>query len=62
MLATFWNWNQRFFGMKDKGVYLAVRILFRGYVCAGLPSSSSISFGRGRLKNSLRDVVLCGSS
>lgn len=28
MLAMLWNWNHKFFGMKDKGVYLAVRILF----------------------------------
>lgn len=53
-LATFWNWNQRFFGTKDKGVYLAVRILLRVNSCIGLPSSSSRSGGNGRLKYSCR--------
>jgi heme A synthase len=28
MLATLWNWNHRFLGMKLRGVYLAVLILF----------------------------------
>jgi len=31
MLATLWNWNHKFLGTKESGVYLAVRILFRGY-------------------------------
>lgn len=54
MLATFWNWNQRFFGMKDNGVYLAVRILLRVNSCIGAPSSSSSSGGNGKLKYSCR--------
>ncbi len=50
-----WNWNHRFLGMKDKGVYLAVRILLRVYVCAGRPFSSLNSLGKGRLKNRVLD-------
>lgn len=29
ILARLWNWNHRFFGTNDSGVYFAVRILFR---------------------------------
>lgn len=49
MLAMLWNWNHRFFGTNERGVYFAVRILFRGYSLMGWPSSS-MSSGSGRLK------------
>lgn len=62
MLAIFWNWNHRFFGTNDNGVYLAVRILLRVYCCAGLPSSSRNCSGSGRLKYSCRGPVACSSS
>lgn len=52
MLAMLWNWNQRFLGMKESGVYFAVRILFLAYSCVGYPSSSFRSSGNGRLKYS----------
>lgn len=54
ILAMLWNWNHRFFGMKLKGVYLAVRILFLAYLARGRPSSSFASSGKGMLKNILR--------
>lgn len=54
MLAMLWNWNHKFFGMKLKGVYFAVRILFRAYLAKGRPSSSFASSGKGMLKNILR--------
>lgn len=50
MFAMLWNWNQRFFGMNESGVYFAVRILFRVNRCIGCPSSSWSSGGNGRLK------------
>ncbi len=61
MLAMLWNWNQRFFGMKDRGVYLAVRILLRVYVCAGRPLSSLNSSGNGKLKRRVRGPGPSGS-
>lgn len=54
MLATLWNWNHRFLGMNESGVYFAVLILFRGKLYMGWPSPSSSSLGRGRLKNRVR--------
>ena len=53
MLAILWNWNHKFFGMKLKGVYLAVRILFLAYLARGRPSSSFASSGKGMLKKIL---------
>ena len=38
--------------MKERGVYFAVRILFRVYCCIGCPSSSWSSRGNGRPKYS----------
>lgn len=49
-------------GRKDKGVYLAVLILLRVNCCIGLPLSSSISFGNGRLKYSCRGPAPCSGS
>ena len=46
--------------MKDTGVYLAVRILLRGYSAFRAPSSSRSSSGMGILKNIRR--VACGLS
>lgn len=40
--------------MKLKGVYLAVRILLRLYVCSGRPSSSRAESGNGLLKYMVR--------
>ena len=40
-----------FLGIKDKGVYLAVLILFLVYVWEGFPSSSLNLSGNGKLKN-----------
>lgn len=54
ILAILWNWNHKFFGMKLKGVYFAVRILFLAYLARGRPSSSFASSGKGMLKNILR--------
>lgn len=54
MFAILWNWNQRFFGTKDNGVYLAVRILFLVNCWVGCPSSSKSSSGSGLLKYSCR--------
>lgn len=68
ILAMLWNWNHKFFGMKESGVYLAVRILFLVYVCFGSPVSSLNSSGRGWLKNrilpspSSLEAELCASS
>lgn len=53
MFAMLWNWNHRFLGTKERGVYLAVRILFRVYCCIGRPSSSWSSRGSGRPKKSV---------
>lgn len=61
-LAMFWNWNHRFFGKKESGVYLAVRILFRVNCCIGLPSSSTMLEGSGWLKYSCRGPGPCDSS
>jgi hypothetical protein len=70
ILATLWNWNHKFLGIKDKGVYLAVRILLRVYVCSGRPSSSLNSGGKGMLTNNILpsassselDMVLAASA
>lgn len=52
MLAMLWNWNHKSLGIKERGVYLAVRILFRGKCCIGRPSPSWSSGGNVRLKYS----------
>lgn len=62
MLAIFWNWNHRFLGIKDRGVYFAVLILLRVKCCMGLPFSSTRSLGRGRLKYSCRGPGPCSCS
>lgn len=60
MFATWWNWKNKFFGMKLKGVYFAVRILFLPKLAFGCPSASLASSGKGILKKILR-LVSSGS-
>lgn len=50
MFAMLWNWYHKFFGTNESGVYLAVRILFRGYEAIGEPSSFLALAGRFMLK------------
>lgn len=48
MLAMFWNWKKMFLGIKVRGVYFVVLILFLGYWIKGRFLSSSIFEGNAK--------------